>query len=175
MYTISTSLDEDRSLVWLVVVHCTSPRSVCSTLLYSIQFSLPSQFVLKTEHSHYVLENHTQKYNQGFHLTYAKTINITTNKHNQADANDSQCLIWMIWVCWLSPTWCTVCSQLMSLFDHYKLPLTYPTLEHPPAMDKSPAWNFSNHFWHIRSVTAPSYTVHNFPFRVSIAFLPFLK
>ena len=96
MYTISTSLDEDRSLVWLVVVHCTSPRSVCSTLLYSIQFSSPSQFVLKTEHSHYVLENHMQKYNQGFHLTYAKTINITTNKHNQAGANDSQCLIWMI-------------------------------------------------------------------------------
>ena len=57
--------------------------------MYSIQFSSPSQFVLKAEHSHYVLENHMQKYIKVFHLTYVETINITTDKHNQAGANDS--------------------------------------------------------------------------------------
>ena len=51
VYTVSLSLDEIR---YLWVVHGGSLRLPCdlfhSALLYSIHFSSPSQFVLKTEH-----------------------------------------------------------------------------------------------------------------------------
>ena len=55
IYTASPSLDEDRPLVWLVVVHFACPMissvSHCCTVS---TFHHPSQFVLKTEHCHYI-------------------------------------------------------------------------------------------------------------------------
>ena len=51
----------------------------------------------------------------------------------QLGGNDFRYLIWIFWVCWLSPKWCNVdCSQLMSWFDRYQLQLVYPTREHGP-------------------------------------------
>ena len=51
----------------------------------------------------------------------------------QLGGNDFRCLIWIFWVCWLSPKWCNVdCSQLMSWFDRYQLQLVYLTREHGP-------------------------------------------
>ena len=48
-------------------------------------------------------------------------------------SNDFQCLIWILWVFWLSPTWYNIdCSQLISQFDHYQLQLVYQRVEHRP-------------------------------------------
>ena len=53
-----------------------------------------------------------------------------SNEHNQAGANDFQHLIWIFWVCLLSPLWYNIDhSQLMSQFDSYQLQLVYPTME----------------------------------------------
>ena len=54
-----------------------------------------------------------------------------SDSHNQAGANDFQCLIWIFWVCRLSTSWYNIdCSQLMSRFDCYQLQLVYLTMEH---------------------------------------------
>ena len=66
IYTTSPSLDEDRPLAWLAVVHFACPMisSVPHYWTVSISHCL-SQFVLKTEHFHYVsVENHKWKYDQ---------------------------------------------------------------------------------------------------------------
>ena len=66
IYTTSPSLDEDWPLVWLAVVHFACPMisSVPHYWTVSISHCL-SQFVLKTEHFHYVsVENHMWKYDQ---------------------------------------------------------------------------------------------------------------
>ena len=54
-YTTSLTLDEDLSLMWLVVVHVTCPviSSVPHYCTVST-FHCPSQFVLKMEHIHYI-------------------------------------------------------------------------------------------------------------------------
>ena len=68
-----------------------------------------------------------------FCLTYVEPKH-QSDSHNQDGTNDFQHLIWIFWVCRLSPTWYNVdCSQLMSRFDRYQLPLAYPTMEHGPA------------------------------------------
>ena len=65
-------------------------------------------------------------------------------------------LIWIFWVCWLSPTWYNVdCSQLISWFDLYELSTALPN-RGASSSEKTPAWSFANHFWHVWSVTAPS-------------------
>ena len=51
-------------------------------------------------------------------------------------------LIWIFWVCWLSPVCHNVtCSQLMSWFDHCQLQLVYLTMGYLSSSEKSPAWN----------------------------------
>ena len=56
------------------------------------------------------------------------------DKHNQPGANDIQWLLWIFWVCCLSPAlYNTDCSQLISWFDHYQLQLVYQTVKHHPA------------------------------------------
>ena len=68
-----------------------------------------------------------------FHLIYVEPKH-QSDLHNQAGANDFQRLIWVFWVCQLSPTWYNfACSQLMSRFDCYQLQLVYPAMEHCPA------------------------------------------
>ena len=53
------------------------------------------------------------------------------NKHNQTGANDFQHLIWIFWVCQLSPSWYNAdCFQLMSQCDHYQVQLVYSITEH---------------------------------------------
>ena len=66
IYTTSPSLDEDQTLVWLVVVHFACP-TISSIPYYCTvsTFHRPSQFVLKTECFCYVsVENHMRKYGQ---------------------------------------------------------------------------------------------------------------
>ena len=51
----------------------------------------------------------------------------------QLAGKDFWYLIWIFWLCWLSPKWRNVdCSQLMSWFDCYQLQLVYPTRKHGP-------------------------------------------
>ena len=65
-------------------------------------------------------------------------------------------LIWIFWVCWLSPEWYNVDCQLTSQLDHYQLQLVYPTVEHRPARNlqlKTSQTNFdtfnqSQHLFH---------------------------
>ena len=73
-------------------------------------------------------------------------------------------LIWVFWVCQLSPTWYNAdCSQLMSSFDHYQPQMVYPTYRGTSFGKKCPAWNLTNHFWHIQSVrTLSPYTAQIF-------------
>ena len=49
-----------------------------------------------------------------FFFTYMESKH-QIDEHDQAAANDFQHVIWIFWVCWLSPVWCNIdCSQLMS-------------------------------------------------------------
>ena len=68
--TASPSLDEDRPLVWLVVVHFACPMISSSPhCCTASSFHRPSQFVLKTELFYYISEqNHLWKYGQDFFL-----------------------------------------------------------------------------------------------------------
>ena len=98
IYTTSPSLDEDRPLVWLVIVHfaCPTISSVPHCCTVHTFHSTP-QFILKPECFHYFLvENRMRKYGQEgfFHLTYVEPKH-QSNSHNQAGANDFQCLIWI--------------------------------------------------------------------------------
>ena len=76
IWTTSPSLDEDQPLVWLVVVHFACPMISSIPHYCTVStFHSPPQFVLKTEHFHYVsVENHMWKYSQEdfFHLTYVE-------------------------------------------------------------------------------------------------------
>ena len=115
-----------------------------------------------------------QKYDwEGFCLTYVEPKH-KINEHNQAGANDFQCLIWVFWVCRLSPACYNVdCSQLMSWLDHYQLQLVYQTVEHRPvrnlqheiSLTTSDTLNQSQPLLHITQIY----------FCVSTVFLPFLK
>ena len=64
--TTSPSLHEYRPLVWLVVVHFACPTISSIPRYCTISTSrYPSQFVLKTEHFHYIsVGNHVWKYGQ---------------------------------------------------------------------------------------------------------------
>ena len=80
IYTTSPFLDEDQTLVWLVVVHfaCPTISSIphCCTLS---TFHLPSQFVLKTQRFPFVsVENRRRKYGQEgfFRLTWNTNIKV---------------------------------------------------------------------------------------------------
>ena len=76
-----------------------------------------------------------------------------SDEHNQASANDFQCLIWIFWVCQLSPMWYNVyCSQLMPQSDCYQLQPDCEAL----SSKKCPARNFTNYFWHVWVVSATS-------------------
>ena len=79
IYKRSPSLDEDRSLVWLVLVHLVVPLSSIPHYCTVFTFHCPSQFVLKMEHFHYILvKTHMWKFSQGgffrfFFLTYVES------------------------------------------------------------------------------------------------------
>ena len=138
--------------MWLVVVHfaCSTMSSIPHYCTVST-FHCPSQFDLKTECFCYVsAENRMQKYSQEgfFSLKWNpnKVINIIKLMQMIFSA-------WIFWVCWLSPMWHNVyCSQLMSQSDSLQL---QPDCE-ASSSKKSPAWNFTNYFWHIWVVTATS-------------------
>ena len=75
IYTTSPSLDEDRTLVWLVV-HFACPMIASFPYYCTVSiFDQPSQFVLKNRMFLLsLIENHMQKYGQGgfFRLTYVE-------------------------------------------------------------------------------------------------------
>ena len=66
-HTTSPSLDEDRPLVWLVVVHFICPM-VSSVLHYCTIFTFPqpSQFIVKMKHFHYSRELHEEIVRKAF-------------------------------------------------------------------------------------------------------------
>ena len=127
IYTTSP-LDENWPLVWLVVVHFTCFTVSSILRFYTVYtFHCLSQFVLKTEYLHLRESNVEIWSRKFFHLTYVEPKH-RSDEHNHTSANDFQCIIWILWVCWLSPAWYNVdCSQLMSWFDLYRLQLvTHP-------------------------------------------------
>ena len=106
-----------------------------STLLYSVHFSLPTTICFKNRTFSLRVSRESPveiRSIRFFRLTYVETKH-QSDEHNQAGTNGFQLLIWIFWVCQLSPTcYNTDCSQLMSLFDRYQLQLVYPTVEHHP-------------------------------------------
>ena len=65
-----------------------------------------------------------------FCLTYIE-LKHQSNEHNQAGANEFWNLIWIFWICQLSPAWYNVdCSELMSQFVSCQLQLVCLTVEH---------------------------------------------
>ena len=111
--------------MWLVVVHftCLKILSIPHYCTVSI-FPWPICFKNGT----FSLENHTipKKYCQEgfFRLTYVK-LKHQSNEHNQASTNNFWHLIWIFWVCWLSPAWYNIYySPLTSQFGGYQ------TVEH---------------------------------------------
>ena len=110
-------------------------------------------------------EAHGKYGQEGFlHLTYVERKH-QSDEHNQAGASDFQRLIWIFWVCWLSPVWYNVdCSQLM--FSIWSLSTSTGLPNHgASSSEKSPVQDFANHFWHVQSITAPS------PYTAQIFFL----
>ena len=135
IYTTLPSLDEDWPLVWLVVGgHFTFP------VIFSIphyctvpSFHRPTEFVLKNGFSLcFSRKLQVEIRSRRFFFTYVEPKH-QSDELDQAAANDFQHLIWVFWVCWLSPVWCTIdYSQLMSWSDCYQLQLVYPIVEHHP-------------------------------------------
>ena len=80
-------------------------------------------------------------------------------------------MIWIFWYVWLSSVWLfSINVSIWSLSASTVLPDCGAS-----SSEKSLAQNFTNHFWHVQSVTAPSpYTAQIF-FCISVAFLLFLK
>ena len=113
-----------------------TPRSLRFHIVVQYPLFITHHNILKMKRFHYVsVENRMQKYGQEgfFCLTYMEPKH-QCDEHNQAGANDFQCLIWIFRLCRLSPAWHNVdCSQLMSRFDRYQLQLVYATVEHRPA------------------------------------------
>ena len=95
-----------------------------------------------------------------------------SDQHNQAGANDFQHLIWIFLVCPLSPAWYNIgCSPLMS-WSLISFNWCTLTVEHCPVRNlHCPTKNYTNHFWHIRPVIAPSpYTTQNLFFAFQLDF-----
>ena len=83
--------------------------------------------------------------------------NAVKTKHNQADAHDFQCLIWIFWICWLSPSWYNIdYSQWMYWFDWYQFQLIYLTMEQHSAKNLQHKTSQTT----IDTFTAPSHTLH---------------
>ena len=79
-------------------------------------------------------------------------------------------LIWMFWVCWLSPKWYNVnCSQLMSWFHCYQFQPVYQIMEHHPARSFRHE-TFKPLLTHSISHSTFPYTAQIFFVRVSIVF-----
>ena len=123
------------ALVWLVVAHliCPTVSSIAHYCTVSTFHHL-SQLVLKMEHFYYLwADNCMWTYSQeGFFslnlrgILASKQFNIT-----KLVQMIFQCLIWLFWVCWLTPVWYNVdCYQLMSWFNLCQLQLVYLTMEH---------------------------------------------
>jgi hypothetical protein len=104
--------------------------------LYNIHFSLPITISFKngTFSLYCNGELHAEIWSRRFFsLTYIE-LKHQSNEHNQAGTNEFWNLIWIFWICQLSPAWYNVdCSELMSQFVSYQLQLVCLTVECRPA------------------------------------------
>ena len=91
-----------------------------------------------------------------------------SEEHNQAGANDFQCLTWIFWVCQLSPKRYNDLLLSMSQFDHYQLQLVYPNIV-ATSSKKSPAQNFANHFL-THSISHTTFSLYYISFFFFLAF-----
>ena len=155
--------------MWLVVVHFACP-TISSVPHYCTvsTFHLSSQFVFKMERFHYVsVENRMRQYCQEgfFRLTMwnpnIKVINITK-------------LVQMIFHTWfgyfeyVSYLLCDITLIVLNYVSIWSLTTSTGPPDHgASSSEKSAAWNFANHFWHVLSVAAPS------PYTAQIFFLCF--
>ena len=86
----------------------------------------------------------------------------------------SNLLVWIFWVCRLSPTWCYIdCSPLMSQFDRHQLQLVYQTVGYHPARISSTKLHKALLTCSI-SAAPSSYTAWVF-LCLSVVILPFLN
>ena len=149
----------------------------CFTLLYSIHFSSPITICFKnrTFSLRFSRESHVEIWSRSFF-----SFNLCGTQTSKRFTWPSWCkwfsaLIWIFWVCRLSPVWYNVdCSQLLFRFDGYQLQLVYPTVEHRPARNLQHETSPTT-FDRFNQSRAPSpYTAQIF-LCISVAFLPFLK
>ena len=91
-----------------------------------------------------------------FCLTYVEP-KLQSNEHNQADANDLPCLIWIFE--YISYLPCCITLIVFNYCLHW-IPISLSLVGLPDCWassnQKSPVWDLTNHFWHIQSVIAPS-------------------
>ena len=65
-----------------------------------------------------------------FHLNYVGPKH-QSDEHNQAGAQDFQCLIWIFWIFgYVGYILCGITLISVFQFDHCQLQLVYPTVEH---------------------------------------------
>ena len=121
MYTIPSSL------VWLVVVHFTCPRSLLCIILQYLFIAGHNLFEKQNIFCYVSVENYMWKNSQeGFFCFSFVKHKHQSNEHSQAGTIHSQWWIWMFWVCQLSHMWYNVdYSQLTSRFDRYQLQQVY--------------------------------------------------
>ena len=151
-----------------------------STLLYDINFS--SHVTICFKNGMFLLqfsrESHAEIQSRSVFFLNLCGTQTSKGLHNQTGAKDFQCLIWVFWVCRLSPTWHNVdCSQLMSQFDCYQLQMVIAPWG-ALSSKKSPAQNFANHFWQGWClISHSSFSIHctNLFFFFEVVFPPFLK
>ena len=95
-----------------------------------------------------------------FHLTYVETKH-QSDEYNWDGAKDVQCLIWIFWVCQLSPTWYNVdCSQCLELIT---INFNWSTQWWSIVQQEISSMKLCKPLWHIQSVTVPSsYTTNLF-------------
>ena len=140
------------------------PRDLfSSTLLYNIHFSLPITVCFKSGIFSlcFSREPHGEIWSRRF-LFPLYLCGTQTEQHNQAGVYYFQHFIWISWVCQLSSTYeCIDRSQVLicSLWAASGLPDGGAS-----SSGKLPAQNFTNHFWHICSVTAPPPYTEQFVF-----------
>ena len=146
-----------------------------SILVDSILFSSPVTICFKEGMYllHFSRESHAEIQSSSFWFTYVESKH-QSNEHNQACANDFKHLIWILWVCWLSLAWF---EWLFSInVSIWSLSTSTGLLDHGvSSSEKSLAWNFTNHFWPVRPVIAPSPYIAQICFCISVVFSPFLK
>ena len=159
MHTTSPSLDEDWSLVWLVVVHFT-----CPTLLTLSSFHHSSQcFKNRTFLLHLSRQSHAEIGTRRVFFFFPL---------NLGGCQTTKQLTKPSWCQWFSTANLDILTMLAisQVVEHWLfsikvsiwlLSISTGLPNHgASSFEKYPAWNFANYFWHLLSDTAHTFSIH---------------